>query len=367
MDSTSFALTPQLGDEPFAFPLQDLLAHLRAVPESRQARGRRYPLAPLLALAVLAKLAGHPTARAIASWAKLRQADLIPFLGWPRPTMPHPTTWTRALALVDTAALDAAIGAFFAAHCPLGPWRPGEIVLTIDGKTLRGTIPSGARQGVHLVAAYLPRLGFVLAQVAVQKKANELQAVPRLLAHLDLQGMVVTGDALLAQRKLSAQIVGAGGAYLWKVKGNQPGLRDEIAWLFAPLQAGEQASDFDWRSARQVTKGHGRVEARIITASRALKRSSEWPGLEQVFQIQTHITYSNGKQTQSVQYGVTSLTAEQASPARLLGVTVEHWGIEIVQSQMTKADLFAGGGGRDHIADLDLLARHYHPINQQLH
>src|SRR5207253_10771222 len=128
------------------------------------------------------------------------------FLGWSRPTMPHPTTWTRAFATVDTVALDAQIGAFFASLCPLGPQQPGDIVLTIDGKTLRGTIPSGASQGVHLVAAYLPHLGFVLAQVEVSKKANDLTAVPTLLAHVDLHGLVVTGDALFAQRKLSAQV-----------------------------------------------------------------------------------------------------------------------------------------------------------------
>lgn len=328
MDATRFSLTTQLGADPFAFPLQTFIAHLRAVPESRKAKGLRYPLAPLLALAVLAKLAGHPPPRAIASWAKLREADLIPFLGWPRPTMPHHTTWTRAFARVDPVALDAQIGAFFAALRPLGPPRPGDIVRSIDGKTLRGTIPSGACQGVHLVAAYLPDLGFVLAQVEVEKKANELRAVPTLLAQLDLHGMVVTGDALYAQRKLSAQIVAEGGDYLWKVKGNQGGLRDEIAWLFAPLREGERAADFDWRVARLVTKGHGRLEERILTASRALKASSAWPGLEHVFQIETHTTYSNGKQTRSIHYGVTSLTVAQASPARLLALTLKHWGIE---------------------------------------
>jgi predicted transposase YbfD/YdcC len=327
-DPTMLPLTTQLGDEPFAFPLQALITHLAAVPETRHARGLRYPLAPLLALAILAKLAGHPSLRAIADWTRLRAADLAPFLGLARPTMPHPTTWTRALADLDTTLLDAQIGSFFASLRPLGPLRPGELVLSIDGKTLRGTIPAGAHQGVHLVAAYLPAAGFVLAQVCVEKKANELKAVPQLLAHLDLHGMVVTGDALFAQRTLSAQIVAAGGDYLWRVKGNQGGLRDEIAWLFAPLQPGERERDFDWRRDRDVTKGHGRVEEREIIASRALKASSDWPGLEQVFQITTRLEYSDGRRTEWVRYGVTSLTAQEASPARLLALTREHWGIE---------------------------------------
>jgi predicted transposase YbfD/YdcC len=327
-DPNTLPLTPQLGDEPFAFSLQALLTHLSTVPETRHPRGLRYPLGPLLALAVLAKLAGYPTLRAIADWANLRAADLAAFFALPRATMPHLTTWTRAFATLDTAALDAAVGAFFADLRPCGPYRPGDLVLSIDGKTLRGTIPAGTHRGVHLVAAYLPAAGFVLAQVAVDHKANELTAVPHLLAQLDLHGLVVTGDALFAQRTLSAHIVATGGAYLWRVKGNQAGLRDEIAWLFAPLRDGERARDFDWRRAREVCKGHGRLEEREILASRALKGSSDWPGLEQVFQITTRVAYADGRQREWVRYGVTSLTVAQASPARLLALTRAHWGIE---------------------------------------
>lgn len=327
-DPNIFPLTTQLGDEPFAFPLQALLTHLAAVPETRHPRGLRYPLGPLLALAVLAKLAGYPTLRAIADWASLRAADLAAFFDLPRATMPHLTTWTRAFATLDTAALDAAVGAFFTDLRPLGPSRPGDLVLAIDGKTLRGTIPAGAHRGMHLVAAYLPAAGFVLAQVQVDQKTNELTAVPHLLARLDLHGLVVTGDALFAQRTLSAHIVARSGDYLWRVKSNQAGLRDEIAWLFAPLRAGERATDFDWRRGREVIKGHGRLEEREIIASRALKTSSDWPGLEQVFQITTRVAYPDGRQREWVRYGVTSLTVSQASPARLLALAREHWGIE---------------------------------------
>jgi hypothetical protein len=331
MDSTRLPLAAQLGDEPFAFARDTLIDYLAVVPESRQARGLRYPLAPLLALAVLAKLAGHPNPRAIASWAKLREADLIPFLHWPRRTMPHPTTWTRAFAPVDTTQLDIQIGAFFAQRRPLGPARPGDIVLSIDGKTLRGTIPAGASHGVHLVAAYLPSVGCVLAELAVTRKANELTVAPTLLAWLDLQGLVVTGDALFAQRALSAQIVAAGGEYVWTVKGNQPALRDDIAWLFAPLRPGEQAAAFGWRTGQVVSKEHGRLEERAIVVSAALVGYSDWPGLAQVFQLTVRRTTRRGT-SESVRYGVTSLTAEEASPERLIALTRGHWGIDIVQS-----------------------------------
>lgn len=76
---------------------------------------------------------------------------------------------------------------------------------------MRGTIPAGATRGLHQLAAYLPEEGWVLMQVVVEGKENEITAAPRVLDCQDLRGKVVRGDALLAQRELSAQIVEAGG------------------------------------------------------------------------------------------------------------------------------------------------------------
>jgi predicted transposase YbfD/YdcC len=328
MDSTSFTGLAQLTatPEPFAFLLDDLATFLAAVPDPRARRGRRYPLAPFLALAVVAKLAQHADLTALAEWARLRHAELATWLGLSRATMPHPVTWTRWFAALDVAALERQVGAFFAQQAA----RPatGGLQLTIDGKTLRGTIPAGRSQGVHLVAAYLPSVGCVLAELAVTTKANELTVAPTLLAGLDLQGLIVSGDALFAQRALSAQIVAGGGEYLWTVKGNQPALRDDIRWLFAPLRPGEAAREFDWRTGREVSKGHGRLEERAILVSAALTGYSDWPGLAQVFQLTVRRTGASGKTTESVRYEVTSLTAAEASPTRLIALTRGHWGIE---------------------------------------
>jgi|SRR5579859_2350839 len=122
----------------------------------------------ILTLAVLAKLAGYSQLRAIAEWARLCQTELTDLLGLPRATLPHPTTWSRVFATGrDSAALDAVVPTYFAPPAPPGPRRGRWIQVSIDGQTLRGPIPLGASQGVHLVAAYLPQTGIVLAQLAV--------------------------------------------------------------------------------------------------------------------------------------------------------------------------------------------------------
>ena len=204
---------PLPADVPFAFSLTALAAHLPTVPDRRKRRGRRYPRAPLLALAVVAKLAGHSRVEALAAWARLRAADLARLFGLKRTSMPHPSTWSRILGqAVGPLALEQALTSFFQAPTTATPPR-GSIVVVVDGKTLRGTIPAGQTRGVHLVAAYLPAQGVVLAHLQVDTKANEIVVVPTRLAQLNLQGTVVVGDALQTQRALSAQVV-AGAAMI---------------------------------------------------------------------------------------------------------------------------------------------------------
>jgi predicted transposase YbfD/YdcC len=141
---------------------------------------------------------------------------------------------------------------------------------------------------------------------------------------------VVTGDALLAQRSLSIQIVEAGGDYLWRIKDNQPTLRAEIELLFAPelVQAGWSVPAVDFTSARTVDAEHGRLEERIITVSSLLSEYSDWPYLAQVFKLERRVTLAGKERTTEVQYGITSILATVADAKRLLELVRAHWGIE---------------------------------------
>jgi len=175
---------------------------------------------------------------------------------------------------------------------------------------------------VHLLAAYVPEHGVVLAQVQVNGAFDEPWPSPKLLACLDLRGIVVSGDALFAHRDLSLQIVQAHGDYLWVVKANQEGLYDEIQTLFEPVvtRPGWSAPPMDFRTAQTVEKGHGRLEKRRITVSSLLADYSQWPQAAQVFQLESQRTDALGRTQQEVRYGITSLPAEFADPHRLLSL-----------------------------------------------
>ncbi len=333
MQSTThpFAL-PLPATVPFAVSIEVLAAQLTQLVDQRKPRGIRYPLVPLLTIAILAKLAGHSRVEALADWARLRAAPLARLFGLTRQTMPHARTWGRILAhAVDPTAVATLLGQVFQPpHQPGDVPARGSVILAVDGKTLRGTIPLGQTQGVHLVAVYLPEQGVTLAQLAVDQKTNAITVVPTLLHQVDLTGMVVTGDAMQCQQALSRQIVDAGGDDLWMVKDNQPTLLADIQQVFAPPTPLPGWSDPvpDWQTARTVNAGHGRIEERVLTVSSMLTGYTAWPGLAQVFRLERTVTDGLGRRTHEVRYGVTSLPAASASPQRLLVIARGHWGIE---------------------------------------
>jgi hypothetical protein len=164
----------------------------------------RYALVTVLVFTLLAKLAGHDHLRGIAQWVRQHAVHLATFLALAHVQAPHATTFSRILGqAVKPEEFHQVAREFFAQQPKAGT----SVQITLDGKTMRGTIPAGQTRGIHLLAAFLPDEGWVLFQVEVGSKENEIPAAGRVVQCLDLRGKIITGDALLAQRKLSLQIL----------------------------------------------------------------------------------------------------------------------------------------------------------------
>lgn len=317
-----------LNPDGFVVDLGSLYDFLCRVPDRRHARGVRYALVTILMFVFLGKLAGEDRLAGIAEWVQHRKAALAQALHLKKPRAPHRTTYSRILGrVVDVAEFEQVVREYFASQ----PQAGCSILIVLDGKTLRGTIPAGQTRGLHLLAAFLPGEGWVIVQVEVDGKENEIRAAPRVLKCLDLRGKIVTGDALLDQRDLSVQIVEGGGDYVWTVRHNQPQLCQDIATLFEPEHCvkGFSPAVKEFRTATTIEKGHGRIERRTLTTSSELKGYLDWPYAEQVFQLERHFTrVKDGKVTEQVVYGITSLTKEEAGAERLLEIVRAHWQIE---------------------------------------
>jgi len=331
MKDTTLSASLPLPSVALLFDLDALYACLQTIPDHRDRRGVRYPLASLLMIGVLAKLAGQDSSRGMAHWAQLRTHELSQLFHLKRECMPHYSTWSRVLGHgVEPSEVEQIVGRFFAQATKAAQRKRGSIHLAMDGKTLRGTIPLGETDGVHLLALYIPQQGVVLAQMNVEHKGREITFAPTLLSQIDLRGVVVSGDAMFDRRSLSSKIVQAHGDYLWTVKENEKGFYQDIEVLFQPhrKRAGTSAPPNDFRSAQTVEKGHGRIEKRTITVSSMLADYNPWPELAQVFKLESQRTDALANTKTEVRYGVTSLPVSLADPKRLLALSREHWGIE---------------------------------------
>lgn len=204
-----------------------LLTTLRSVPDHRRAAGRRHALPAVLAFVCCGMLCGGRSLLAIAEWGRAHQTWCCAVFGFRRCT-PCVSTLHRILTGLDVDAFEAALQTWvepqLEAPINLEP-------LAIDGKAVRGAKDQHL-PGAYLLSAFASRRGAVLAQLAIGERENELtQALP-LLRQLDLTQVVVTGDALFAQRGLCTHIVEHGGQYLFEVKDNQPALLQAVQRSF---------------------------------------------------------------------------------------------------------------------------------------
>jgi len=328
MNYNTLAQTLPQDADGVLFDVGSLYARLLAIPDPRNRRGLRYDLALILVAMLLAKLAGQDTPEGIAAWVRLRTALFVGLFQLKRARMPHAATYRRMASDPAVVAEMERVGQAFLLSAP---GAGTSLQVTLDGKKLRGVAPTGAGVGTYLLAVFLPAEGLVLRQVAVAEKTNEIPAAPQALHGLDLQGKVVTADALHTQRELSEVVVAAGADYVWIAKENQPTLRRDIAQLFQPETClpGTSPVITDLRTAATTDKGHGRLETRQLTASSLLAESADWPQLAQVFRLERTVTdLKTGERRSEVGYGLTSLAAELASPVRLLALVRGHWGIE---------------------------------------
>ena len=269
-------------------------------------------------------LCGYRSYSAIAEWGRNYGTRLAQALVFTHAT-PCAATLHTIFRRVNRDEFAAHLGAWADSVAGSLPAAPETLAVAVafDGKTLRGSKKQGA-PGTHLLSALAHHVGVTLAQHAVDDKTNEITAVETILRQLVLEGRIVTRDVLLTQRHVAQTIVDKGGDYVMIVKENQPQLRADIALVFAQPPWGDAPG-----TAHTVNSGHGRIEQRTLTASAALAGVNAWPGLAHVFQLARQVmSKKTGQERDEVVYGVTSLAAERATPARLLALVRGQWQIE---------------------------------------
>jgi len=213
-----------------------LIEYLRCIPDHRKKRGIRHRSLSILAVSVCAVLSGAKTYIAVAEWAA-RCSQAMPAKLWcpksnetGKRVPPSEPTLRRFLSETDAETVDKTINAWLE-HEAKRPKRNKNRTIALDGKTLKASARKGEQQ-VHLLSAVLHHEQVVIAQVQVDVKSNEIPAVEPLLKPLDIEGSVVTADALHTQKDTATFIVKEKKAdYFFTVKDNQETLNNDIKLL----------------------------------------------------------------------------------------------------------------------------------------
>jgi predicted transposase YbfD/YdcC len=339
MDYSTFEETVEQGQWPMEIDALSVYRTFEQVIDGRHKRGVRYRVEEIVTLILLAKLAGMTTPAAIAEWVRHRADQLKQMLPWKRASFPCASTYSNVLRTLDASQLTQVLAQFLTQaeaiqRCGAEPSRlvagaqgQAHEHLALDGKTLRGTLKHLAadQQKMHQLALYEVQTGVLLKEQVTGEKQNELSIVSQFLTPLLVKGRIISADALHTQHAFCLSVTRWDGDYVLIAKGNQPILRDDLQLFFSEPPADCR----DWRTARTVDKGHGRLEIRELVATTELTDflAGQWAGVVQVFRL-TRTVIERGETRTEVVYGITSLSPTQASAARLLALVREHWAIE---------------------------------------
>ena len=324
--SPDLSLSPDLHD-----PVS-LLDYFTELEDPRREQGRIHRLDEMIFISICAVTCGADSWEDIAAYAHAKIDWLKTVLSLPGGVPSH-DTFRRVFCLLDPVAFQECFYAWMTAILkrrgltPV-PADPPELrPVAIDGKTQRGSARRTVGQSaLHVVSAFAVENHLSLGQVATDAKSNEITAIPELLELLDLEGTVVTIDAMGCQKEIAAQIVGGGGEYLLAVKENQPHLYEDIERAFDEvLDQGEVGIDFTECQTEGPRKG--RQETRtccVITHPQGIRNAGLWTGLTAICMVISERVV-NGVAGSETRYFIGSVSGTAQEYLRWVR---GHWGIE---------------------------------------
>jgi predicted transposase YbfD/YdcC len=280
------------------------------------ANAQRHELDEIMMIALVAMLCGAESCVDMALFGRSKEPLLRRFLRLPGGVPSH-DTFSRIFRRLDPDAFETCFARYLSV---LAEQVAG--VVAIDGKTARRSFDrQSGRPPLHLVSAWACEQRLVLGQRRVDHGANEIVALPELLALLALEGCIVTADAMHCQKDTARAILARGGDYVLALKANQPALHEDVRLLLDDPQAPPDDR------ATTTDGDHGRIETRhaeVLHDVAWLAESHAFPGLTAVGKV-TATREQGGRTTTATRY---YLLSRPLSAARFLAVVRAHWQIE---------------------------------------
>jgi predicted transposase YbfD/YdcC len=307
------------------FPVLSLTEHFAALDDPRVERTKLHPLLAIITSALCAVIGGAESWDDIAEFTETKFEWLSSFLDLPNGPPSH-DTFNRVFAALDPQQFQTCFATWMKAVATI---LPAEVI-ALDGKTVRRSHDRySGKAAIHMVSAWATTNRLVLAQVKVDRKSNEITAIPELLRALAIEGCIVTLDAMGCQREIAHQIIDQSGDYVLALKENHDALYHDVVDTFAHAQA-KTIDDLVWEESQTIEKGHGRIEvrrARVIPDLDVLdwlQKQHHWPGLKAIGLVEDERRIGTTRTVESRYY-----LLSKALSAKSFGATVRsHWGIE---------------------------------------
>jgi len=287
-----------------------------------------YPLTDVLVIAVCAAIAGAESYEDIVLYGKSKKSWLTGFLDLEH-GIPSHDTFRRVFGLIDAKAFEACFTSWAKSQAE----EPDGEVVAIDGKTIRRSFDHGKEQSpLHVVSAWASEQSVVLAQEVVEEKSNEIPAIPEVLETLQLEGALVTIDAMGCQIDIAQGILEEKADYLLALKANHETAYRAVQAHFEERCFGAGAFERGAESRLRsdgFDESHGRVVRRRVFAceeASELEDLSEWPGLRSVVGVETIRTVKGESETNAeIRY---FLSSREAGDEALEDAARRHWSIE---------------------------------------
>ena len=294
----------------------NLHTHFKCLKDPRIDRNKQHSLQDILSLVVIGIICGADSWDAIEEFGKAKKEFLSTFLSLPNGIPSHDTI-NRVFSLIQPKKFELA---FISWAKSLKNKEILSEVIAIDGKSVRGSKDSfHGSKAIHLVNAWACSNELVLGQLKVDGKSNEITAIPVLLDLLDIEGCIVTIDAMGTQREIATKIIENKADYILALKGNQGNLEEEVESIFRVQNVEDEAID--------IEKNRGRIETRTCQIIRDLKfldKKENWEGLKSIIKI-TSIREIGDKKTTETRLYISSL---EHSAKEINKYIRSHWAIE---------------------------------------
>jgi predicted transposase YbfD/YdcC len=302
--------------------LRLLLDHFSTIKDTRRAWKVAYPLREVLFLVVCATIANCDDYDDIVDWGNAHLSFLRGFAEF-HYGIPC-ADWLRTVMNRINPDLFMACFSAWVAEC----WPDKLGLVAIDGKTSRRTHNRKTGQkALHLLSAFATNSRLVLGQEAIDEKSNEITAIPALVERLDLEGALVSIDAMGCNPDIAQSILDAKADYLLAVKDNQPTLHADIKSYFGTAPAGKV------EQVQTIGKDHGRIELRTYkvshvvdwyAAQRSYPGAPRFPQLTTIAMVESRIERGDKIEAEQRSY----ISSRALTAAAFADGARGHWGIE---------------------------------------